>query len=59
LTVTLVKSEFCHAVVEYLAHIVGNGQVKPVFAKVGSTVKLPAPQGKGESKIFFGNGRII
>ena len=54
LTVSLVKSEFCHAVVEYLGHIVGNGQVKPVFAKVDAIVKFPAPQCKRELKRFLG-----
>jgi hypothetical protein len=54
LTVSLVKSEFCHTVVEYLGHIVGNGQVKPVFAKVDTTVKFPAPQCKQELKRFLG-----
>ena len=36
LTVNLMKTEFCHAVVEYLAYIVGNGHVRPVFAKENS-----------------------
>ena len=34
LTVNLAKSEFCHATVEYLGHVVGQGQVKPIMAKV-------------------------
>jgi len=34
LTVNLVKSQFGHAHVTYLGHVVGQGQVKPINAKV-------------------------
>ena len=34
LTVNLAKSLFSHAHVTYLGHVVGQGQVKPVDAKV-------------------------
>ena len=34
LTVNLVKSEFCQANVVYLGHVVGQGMVKPIKAKV-------------------------
>ena len=34
LTINLSKSEFGHAEVKFLEHTVGNGQVKPVHAKV-------------------------
>ena len=39
---------------EYLGHIVGNGQVKPVLAKVEATTNFPAPQCKRELKRFVG-----
>ena len=32
LTVNLAKSEFCHAKLTFLAHIVGQGQINPVEA---------------------------
>ena len=31
LTVNLNKSEFCHGALTFLGHVVGQGQVKPVF----------------------------
>jgi hypothetical protein len=34
LTVNLNKSEFSQATVDYLGHTVGQGQVKPIMAKV-------------------------
>ena len=34
LTVNLLKSEFCQASVVYLGHVVGQGMVKPIKAKV-------------------------
>ena len=40
LTVNLVKSEFCHATVEYLGYIVGQGKIKPVKAKVEAIVSF-------------------
>ena len=54
LTVSLMKTEFCHAVVEYLGHIVGNGHVRPVFAKVNAILNFPAPQTKKELMRFLG-----
>ena len=36
LTVNLAKCEFCHANLTFLVYIVGQGQVKPVEAKVGA-----------------------
>ena len=41
LTVNLVKSESEHAHVTYLGHVVGQGQVKPVDAKVEVIIKYP------------------
>ena len=34
LTINLAKSEFCHATLTFLGHVVGQGQVEPVEAKV-------------------------
>ena len=34
LTINLTKSEFCHANLTFLGHIVGQGLVKPVEAKI-------------------------
>ena len=49
-TVSLMKTELFHAVVEYLGHLVGNAHVRPVFAKVN----FPAPQTKKELMRFLG-----
>ena len=43
LTVNLAKSEFCHANLTFLGHIVGQGQVKPVEAKVEAISDFPVP----------------
>ena len=34
LIINLAKSEFSHAEVAFLSHVVRNGQVKPVLAKI-------------------------
>ena len=54
LTVSLMKTEFCHAVVEYLGHVVGNGQVKPVKAKVEAILNYSTPTCKKELMRFLG-----
>ena len=54
LTVNLVKSEFGHAHVMYLGHVVGQGQVKPVDAKVRVIVEYPAPTTRRELMRFLG-----
>ena len=54
LTINLLKSEFCKATVEYLGHIVGQGQIKPVAAKVESIIAFPAPTNKKEMMRFLG-----
>ena len=51
LTVNLVKSKFGHAHVTYLGHVVGQGQVKPVNAKVEAIFKST---GKKELMRFLG-----
>ena len=41
LTINLAKSEFCHATLTFLGHVVGQGQVKPVEAKVKAISDFP------------------
>jgi len=54
LTVNLVKSKFCQARVVFLGHVVGQGEVKPVAAKVQAIVEFPAPTNKYELMRFLG-----
>ena len=46
LTVNLSKSEFGRAKVTYLGHVVGQGQVKPVSAKVKTIANFLRPENK-------------
>ena len=43
LTINLMKSEFGKATVKYLGHIVGQGQVRPLDAKIQTIVRYPIP----------------
>ena len=43
LSINLMKSEFGKATVKYLCHIVGQGQVRPLDAKVQTIAKFPIP----------------
>ena len=54
LTVNLRKSEFCHAKITFLGHIVGLGQVAPVTAKIEAVCKFPVPVDKRELMRFLG-----
>ena len=45
-TINLSKSEFGQAQVTYLGHVVGQGEVKPVSAKVEAIVNFPQPESK-------------
>ena len=54
LTVNLAKSDFCCATVTYLGHIVGQGQVKPIQAKVEAIDKFPSPTNRKELMRFLG-----
>ena len=54
LTVNLAKSEFGKAFVTFLGHIVGQGQVKPVEAKIEAMVNFPVPTTKKELMRFLG-----
>ena len=40
LTINLMKSEFGQATVKYLGHIVGQGQVRPLDAKIQTIAKF-------------------
>ena len=46
LTINLVKSEFGCGHVTYLGHIIGQGKVKPVTAKVEAICAFPQPSTK-------------
>ena len=54
LTVNLGKSEFCQAKVIYLGHVVGQGWVAPVEAKIRSIVEYPVPTSKKSLMRFLG-----
>ena len=54
LTVNLVKTEFCHATVTFLGHLVGQGQVKPLEAKVNAISEFPVPKSKRQLMRFLG-----
>lgn len=54
LTINLVKSQFCHAEIEYLGHVVGNGKVKPVNAKVKAIQEFPVPKTQKQLRGFLG-----
>ena len=43
LTINLAKSEFRHATVTFLGHVIGQGQVKPVEAKVKAISDFSVP----------------
>ena len=54
LTVNLVKSEFGHANVVFLGHVVGQGNVSPVSAKVEAIASLPVPHDRKAVMRFLG-----
>ena len=54
LTINLMKSEFGKATVKYLGHIVGQGQVSPLDAKIQTIVKYPIPTSRKELARFLG-----
>ena len=54
LTVNLGKSEFCQATVDYLGHTVGQGQVKPIMAKVEAISKFPPPTNRKQLMRYLG-----
>ena len=54
LTVNLAKTEFCHATVTFLGHLVGQGQVKPLKATVNTISEFPVPKCKRQLMRFLG-----
>ena len=48
------KSEFCHAKVIFLGHVVGLGQIAPVTTKVEAVCRFPVPSDKRELMRFLG-----
>ena len=54
LTINLMKSEFGKATVKYIGHIVGQGQVRPLDAKIQTIVKYPIPTSRKELARFLG-----
>jgi len=54
LTVNLSKSEFCQARVVFLGHVVGQGEIAPVLAKVQAVSTFPAPGNRHELMRFLG-----
>jgi hypothetical protein len=54
LTVNLDKSEFCHGTVTFLGHVVGQGQVKPVLAKIQAIFDFPVPACRKQLMRFLG-----
>ena len=54
LTINLVKSKFGKATVKYLGHIVDQGQVRPLDAKIQTIAKFPIPTSWKEHARFLG-----
>ena len=54
LTVNLSKTDFVRATVTYLGHVVGQGQVRPVTAKVEAITNFPTPRNRKELMRFLG-----
>lgn len=54
LTVNLAKCEFGKATVTYLGKQVGQGQIRPVSAKVQAILDFPMPRTKRELRRFLG-----
>ena len=54
LTVNLQKSDFCKATIVYLGHEIGQGQVRPIQAKVQGIVEYTEPTNKRGIMRFLG-----
>ena len=54
LIINLSKSEFGRAQVTYLGHVLGQGQVKPVCAKLEAIAHCPRPENKEGLMRFLG-----
>ena len=53
-TVHLTKSEFGHAHISVLEHVVGQGGITPIMAKIEAITSFPALQTKREVMRFLG-----
>ena len=53
-TINLMKSEFSKATVKYVGHIVGQGQVRPLGAKIQTIAKFSIPTSRKELARFLG-----
>ena len=49
----------CHATVTFLGHLVGQGQVKPLEAKVNAISEFPVPKCKRQLMRFLGMAGTI
>ncbi len=54
LTLNLAKCEFGQATITYLGKEVGQGQVRPVEAKVTAVTEFPIPATRKELRRFLG-----
>ena len=54
LTANLVKSDFAKVTVQFLGHMVGQGRVSPVHAKVQAVNEFPTPENKKSLMRFLG-----
>ncbi len=54
MTVNLAKCSFAQATITYLGKVVGNGEVRPLSAKVQAICEYPAPITKKELMRFLG-----
>ncbi len=59
LTVNLAKCEFARATVTYLGRVVGQGQVRPVNAKVWAVEQFPVPTTKKRVDALSGPRRLL
>ena len=58
LTINLAKSEFCHATLTFLGHVVGHGQVKPIEAKIKAISESGAHMQKTTDEVSW-YGRLL
>ena len=54
LTISMAKSEFGHCQLTLLRHVVGQGKISPVMAKVEAVIRFPEPSNKRELIMFLG-----
>ena len=54
LTINLEKSDFGHAKIAYLGHLVGNSTFSPLEMKVQAIQNLPVPQSRRDIRRFLG-----